>query len=593
MPFYSVMQRSRCALEARLLRAALSFWLFWAYLLFAPGLQEANADPLYGSFIGYDHLKTILGGSTPDGSGINVQHVEVLKNNLYYVPNPVLYNGTHTNVTLNAGVTQGNSGISTHANGTGKDFYGNNSIASGVSAIDGYEVFHWLGYDVVHQGDGQFSQTPDASGFLNVLQGAGALPDTSSARVANHSWVANFSSTTIHAELLRRLDYVVESDDFLQIVGIPNSPTTARAILASGYNDIAVGRTIANHAELTAGVDSVYTAGRESPSLVAPGATTSRATAMVSSAATVLMETAQEGSLSNFNQITNRTRTIYHAETSEVMRAALMAGADRAVNFTDPNAQLTGYAIDTSNNLDSNYGAGQVSVLHSYNILAGGEHDSTEDGGSGDIGFYGFDYDPSFGGSGGSNSTGTYGFTAGVDQILKASLVWNLDIVDVTFTGATTLHNLDLELWDATSNQKIVGLGATSDSTTESTENIFYDGLVAGTDYEMRVVGAGEFQWDYGIAWHVVPTMAPDLTLDGRVDSVDLGVMLENWQLYSLPSDGELDGAPAVDAIDLGILLAAWSPPLEEGLAAVPEPSSDGIVLIATLFLAMNRRLYA
>ncbi|MCH2113977.1 MAG: hypothetical protein MK171_03555 [Pirellulales bacterium] len=504
-------------LGARSLYACL---FFLSFLLISLGSRRAKAIAPYATDIGHTELASQLGANTPDGTGIRVQHVEATHNGsgfTDYCPNPAVFGGAYVNSTLNAGVTQGSTGFSSHANGIARYYYGTtDSIAPAISDIDGYEAFHWMGYDATHIGSGAFNVTPDTSGFLNVEQGGLILPYKSDARIANHSWSFSHNSTSINGELLRRIDYIVEHDDFLQIAGV--SPSGAREVFASGFNEISVGRTNGIHAEGTKAVDSVYTAGREAPSLVAPTTTTSKASAVVSAVAALLLETAQNGALSGGSQITNDTRTIYHAETSEVIRAVLMASATRSADGGDPTLNvLDNYNIDTANNLDLDYGAGQVNMLHSYNVLAGGVHDSVEDGNGSNIATHGWDYDPSFGGVGGTNATGTYGFTAGVqDQVLKASLVWNIDIqADLGATipvsiGPTLLYNLDLELWDATLGTKITTLGATSDSTTENTENIFFDGLVAGNEYEMRVVGVGGlFEWDYGIAWQIMPVPEP------------------------------------------------------------------------------------
>ena len=48
----------------------------------------------------------------------------------------------------------------------------------------------------------------------------------------------------------------------------------------------------------------------------------------------------------------------------------------------------------------------------------------------------------------------------------------------------------------------------------------------------------------------------PVLDGDGRVDGIDLGLMLSNW---GIPGRGDLDGDGAVSGTDLGQLLAAWS----------------------------------
>ena len=72
-------------------------------------MKQAAALPNYASWIGYTDLQSILGGGTPDGSGLTVQLVEGLEVNARYIPNPSLFNGTYVNVTLNAGVTQGSA----------------------------------------------------------------------------------------------------------------------------------------------------------------------------------------------------------------------------------------------------------------------------------------------------------------------------------------------------------------------------------------------------------------------------------------------------------------------------------------------------
>ncbi|MFM1936699.1 MAG: hypothetical protein RI990_1658 [Planctomycetota bacterium] len=48
----------------------------------------------------------------------------------------------------------------------------------------------------------------------------------------------------------------------------------------------------------------------------------------------------------------------------------------------------------------------------------------------------------------------------------------------------------------------------------------------------------------------------PDLDGDGRVDGIDLGLMLANW---GNPGRGDLDGDGVVSGTDLGQMLAAWS----------------------------------
>jgi hypothetical protein len=475
-------------------------------------LNAQNATATYDNLIGYPELQAQLGSSIPTGSGIRVQQVEAIQAGNYAAdPTTADFSGkTFTNVTYDAGVTQKSLGSSSHARGVGYNFFGNShSLAPGITSIDSYEANHWLGYRV----SGNYAY-PHTSGFLNTQQSGSALPNTTSARIANHSWIGEFGSSSVNSEVLRRLDFVVEQDDMLNVVGIQNGNGGDRVLLKSAFNEISVGMTSGNHVEATQGVDSVYTAGRVAPTVVAPGlnvsntsTTTSLATPMVSAVGALLLETAQDSSLSN-GSYANRIRTINHAETSEVIKAVLMAGADRAVDNAIGD-DLNDYAIDTSNNLDLDYGAGQVNVFNSFNILAAGEHDSEQDlGFSVEIGKVGWDYDANFGGESASNDRGSYFFTAdGSGDVLHATLAWNIEISGFSSSASnTTLRDLNLLLFDVTNNQLITSLGASSLSTNQNTENIFYDGLVSGNRYELRVEAASgqlDFDWDYGLAWRI------------------------------------------------------------------------------------------
>ena len=477
----------------------------------------------YQDTVGYPQLQVQLGASIPTGAGIEVQHVEASNSVGRYFPGAhAEFSGKSlTNVTFNAGATQGNTVASGHARDIGITFYGNTvSIAPGITDIQSYEVFHWLGYNLNTTTN---ALTPTPSGFLNTGSSSSVLPDVTTARVANHSWVTQFTTGSTNSEALRRLDYVVERDDFLNVVGILNgNGGTDLGLLKTAFNDISVGRTDGVHREGTMGVDSRYTAGRVAPELVAPGfgsnddtdgeppvllTSASSATAMVSSATALLLEVAQNPLLSDAT-ITNRTRTINHAETSEVIKAVLMAGADRAVD-NPRGPDLTNYTIDTANNLDLDYGAGQLNVFNSYNILAAGEHTSDQDRGSNlDIANLGWDYDPHFGGADSTNNRGSYFFTAANNGgHLHATLAWNIQVTGFSSSASnTTLRDLNLVLFDVTNNQVVSGLGASSLSTTENTENIFFSGLVAGNRYEIRVESASgqpAFDWDYGLAWRI------------------------------------------------------------------------------------------
>ena len=307
---------------------------------------------------------------------------------------------------------------------------------------------------------------------------------------------------------------------------------------------------------------------------------------MVSAGTALLLETAQNAAISN-GTITNRTREIYHAETSEIIKAALMAGADRyADNLRGPD--LTSYTVNSSNGLDNIYGAGQMNIFNSYHIIAGAEQDSIESGGPGQITAFGFDYNPDFS----KNDSATYAFTATAGhEALTASLVWNIDIGSgdpgIYFDPTAALYDFNLALVDMTSGQTVV---AESNSITENTENIWTN-LELGHDYQLQVTGEGsdDFTWDYGLAWQIISNaydIIADYNENGRLDSEDIDILfdiihdaipptesrydLNNDSLFDIEDVNELvrsifmseygdtDLDRSINAQDLGLLLANY-----------------------------------
>jgi hypothetical protein len=450
----------------------------------------STAPATYIDLMGFPQLQAELGGSIPTGAGIPVTQVEApgTAGGSNYFVNPALVNFSGKTITAQSlPATQ-----SSHANNVGVNFYGNTaSIAPGLSTISLYNANHWLG-----------------TGFLNT--GQALAPLTTTSRVVSHSWVGNDGANT--GQELRRLDFTVEEDDLIQVVGLPNAGANDYALFKDSYNGISVGVTNHAHKQTTIAVDAVYTAGRVAPTLVTPGfsydnsgTATSWATPMVSAGAALLLQTGQNAALSN-GTITNRTRTINNAEASEVVKALLMAGADRVID-NPRGSDLLDYAIDTNNNLDSRYGAGQMNIHNSYRILAAGEQDAESS-----ILVRGWDYNPAFGGAGGSTNVASYFFTPHNDSqtLLTASLVWNLDVeIDSGNQIITTLfRNLDLLLYDI-DTQTVV---ASSVSTNQNTENLWNTPMLVGHDYALIVINFGvAYQWDYALAWQIIPEPATGL----------------------------------------------------------------------------------
>lgn len=460
--------------------------------------SQAYAD--YRDDIGYTQLQAQLGLATPDGNGVAVTHVEAAIGATdtdvgAWMPDVSTAQFSGKNI-LDQSVPLSN-GISGHATGVGGLFYGNTlSMASGIVDVDVYSAADWI-----------------IDGFLRT--GSGLKPLVSDSRVANHSWVGSMKTNENSARVLKRVDWLVEEDEFIQVTAMNNGSSNS-SLLGSTFNGIAVGRTDSNHAQGSVALDSDYIAGRTRPDVVAPAGATSSATPIVSAAAVMLIEQAHTAAQGPTSVISNGD-TIYNGERSEVIKAVIMAGADRVTQNTATDAQITDYRADpgsqTVNGLDSRYGAGQLNVNSNYQIMAAGEQDSIQDGGAATVDIMGYDYDASFGGAQNSNNTASYLFdtTQAGSMQLTASLVWNIDIEDtigVGFNPDATLNNLDLFLFDVTGGAESLLASSTSDI--DNTENLWYF-LEQGRDYQLQVLAADDstFKWDYGLAWQISAVPVP------------------------------------------------------------------------------------
>jgi hypothetical protein len=503
--------------------------------------------------IGYTQLQTLLGAQTPTGIGMVVTQVESGSSGSW-MPDAANAQLIGKSIYNQSAATP--TGTSSHATGVAKDFTGTDSVSAAINEIRAYDAGGWLTTD-----------------FLNT--GTSGLPDNQIGRIANHSWVASgfvngdgSFNAEVTSDALRRVDWLIETDEFLNVVGTQNNEANANlALLSSAFNVITVGKT-AGSATGSKSVDSLYSSGRSVPHVVTPYAYTSNGTPLVSSVAALLIEHAHNNpSLSQNDSKTDRNgNTLYQAEYASVLKALIMAGADRSTVNTYTTDNITDYRIDPSNQsangLDKRYGAGQVNVFNSYTMLQAGEQDSEEDGNASDIGPSGFDYDESFGGSS-SNSNANYGMgTISNASEIKISLVWNIDIKGVnrnSFDSSATLHNLDLSLIDVTAGSTV----ALSASTIDNTENITHT-LEAGHQYKIQVNRTGSnFNWNYALAWQV--TTLPDFDSDGIPDNSDPDIdndgIDNDWETLNgldpynaddADSDADTDGLTNLEEHDLG-----------------------------------------
>lgn len=438
-------------------------------------------------------------GLVPTGAGVPVAMTEAVVNG-GYTPMTELPDFAGKHFEFRSGV----AGNSAHATWVAQNFFGlSTSISPGIDTIEIYEAGDYL-----------------SDGFLNAGNpNRNPLSSPQNSRVGNHSWISNGGSINGMLDVLQREDWIIERDEFIQVVGVNNGELNTNPIMSNAFNVIAVGRTNGEHAISTLPLGGIYTVYRTRPDIVAPAGFTSFSTPVVAAASALLVDLGHTTpSLSDGSITPSRFpgTTIYHSETSEVVKATLLAGASRLA-FNSDGSSLDDYRAEASrqanNGLDKRFGAGQLNVHNSFSIAIEGEQNSQADGRNADVPPAGFDYDPHFGGANGSNSSGVYDFTAGwTGQTLTASLVWNarIDIEQVKqgdYANAGTLYDLDLSLLDITTDTPT--LVASSTSGNQNTENI-WTSLVGGRRYRLQVARASEqaaFDWNYGLAWSTVGTI--------------------------------------------------------------------------------------
>jgi hypothetical protein len=450
----------------------------------------------YQTDVGYTRLATELAAESqpvPNGAGVPVTQIEapLTNNGSDYFPDTT--NAEFSGKTI----TPEDSPYSTsgHATTVGQYFYGNDtSRTPGITSVNVYNANDWYGAD-----------------FLNTGS-ASLLPDYTTDRVANHSYIGYETdtpdSTTEDIPLtldgLHRIDYVIQHDDYINVIACNNPDNGGQmALLPDSFNAISVGLTAGNAASGTTGElddpQGLYVAGRAAPDVVAPMGETSFATPIVSSTAALLVECAHDNpSLSTGSFTSPRTGLqLEYAETNDVIKAAIMAGADRVTNNISTSANVTDYgdpAYATENGLDTRYGAGQVDVCNSYNIIAAGQQ------GPGVINTYGFDYHPA------SSDTATEDYTFTGHYGVAATLAWNIHIDD---SMSASLAHYELQLFDLSTGGGSTSI-AVSDSTIDNTQNIFALGLSTTDTYELQVTRSDDLgNWDYGLAWDLAPAPEP------------------------------------------------------------------------------------
>jgi hypothetical protein len=436
--------------------------------------------------IGYTKLKAEMGANLPKGAGISVTQVEAneVSGSTSYQPtlqtNPTSGNYSGKNFQFSPGGSS--SVVSGHAVRVADFFYGvNTSPESGDASVA----------PLVGQGTGELCRVRDTSSLLGTLQTSPKRPELEVSEVANHSWIGQTGSN----EVLQRLDYHVEDNDYVCVVGLNNgSSTTIPAYMASAYNVIAVGRSDGEHSTGTTptGYDG---AGRSKPDLVTPLDRTSWGTAVVSSCAALLASHAA-------------SQTAWaNATKNETLRAILLASASKKF--------FPSWANTDTRPLDSRYGAGMINIYHAVKMLESGEAAPSSTTVAKPRGW---DYIDTLAGNGQSNYR--VKVPAGSRGQLSATLVWNRRF---TFSSSTQwqnaspqVANLNLQLLQTTAGNAAVdsSLSGSNGSVSTTTEHVYVPDLAPG-EYLLRVTnGSGGPTVDCAVAWQVffTPTTLPDLT---------------------------------------------------------------------------------
>ncbi|EIP98667.1 hypothetical protein OpiT1DRAFT_03130 [Opitutaceae bacterium TAV1] len=356
---------------------------------------------------------------------------------------------TFTNKSASANPPTGTSG---HATTTGGLIYGNNGMGFGITEVDTYLADHWIG-----------------NGFLNT-DGITTAPAIETRDVQNHSWVSGPETTAEEARaVLSRLDYAIQRDDFVAVVGVNNGKNNDRPLLSAAYNVISVGRSDGAHSS-TPTADGV-----QRPHIVVPVGTTSDATAVVSAAAALLIGAARDAGAG-----------FADGDKSETVKALLLAGA----------TTLPGWSRQSETSpLDPVQGAGQLNIFNSYHILAAGQQSGATLPEGAAVASTGWDYAGIS-----SGETISYRFNLDAQKNMTVALTWNAIWSGSNYDDLTlSLANLDLWLYEVGVDGSL-SLVQQSLSTEENLEFIRVNGLAAG-EYLIQVSLLSEGDIEYALAW--------------------------------------------------------------------------------------------
>ncbi|MCC7205015.1 MAG: hypothetical protein IT441_08030 [Phycisphaeraceae bacterium] len=411
-----------------------------------------------------DLTRRIGGAKTPIGRDITTQHVEGPLGS--YLPDINLPQFQFVGFRPMSGPSQ----TSGHGTSTARLLYGRRALLPAVSDVACYASEDWI-----------------KDGYLRA--GSPEPPRNDGRRLQNHSWIGMVGPRA--ADVLRRIDYVVDQQDVVVVAGVNNGPNSSVPdLLASAYNVIAVGSDTGNS---SGGYTRVDTPGRCKPDLVAPGGQTSYTTPVVTAVAGRLLEVADK-----------MADAAPNARKPAVIRAVLLAGAEK----------MPGWHTEPGHPLDSHLGAGRVRIDHSYLILSRGPADpgrvTTP---------FGWDYQPIM-----PDGQQDYDFqlTRTADE-WSVILTWNRKVVGgqiedpillrPRWNNSAYVADLDLILYTLDDQGRETQL-AVSNSKLDNVEHLYLKNIPAG-HYRLRVRRVDPINavpaCPYALAWRFAapPKTAP------------------------------------------------------------------------------------
>jgi hypothetical protein len=437
------------------------------------------------------------------GQPVTVQQVEAFENqptNTHYAP--IEFGGSVTQTSPSfPGITftaQANTTdtLSSHAGTVAGQFYGPTTVAQPfVTTVFNQSANNFIGglNVVAVLSPGQ----PLPAGFGNGI------------RVSNHSYVADFGDAAADENAIRRIDFIVNTEDVTFVAGAVTGVGgfVNQNLVWSARNSLAVrGDNPATPFDPAAPPNTITSGKRRAD--VWSDDQSSIATGRVSGFATGLIGQAAALGLPN-------------AARNQVVRSLVMTGADK----TAVAATAGPWTRDTANNLSVGLGAGKANYAESLSVLQGGERTlQTVTGGTTpnvvSTSLKGFAF--------GTSTAGQQAIVVDVpDAIgqLTATLNWN--VTQQTTAGLTIdtsdagriFPDLTLDLRPATlsGGQYVLGsplpqTGLVSNATLDNAEHLFFNGvggpLPAGT-YAFVITGDPIQTAAIGFSYSITPVPEP------------------------------------------------------------------------------------